>query len=47
MPNLDIIYDVTWDEKNKQTNKQLTGNLSTYVPAKFRHIRCILLLSTA
>ena len=24
---------------------QLTGNSSTYFPAKFRHIRCILLLS--
>ena len=26
---------------------RLTGNLSTYFPAKFRHIRCILLLSMA
>ena len=44
MPNLDVIYDVTitvtWDEKKKK--KQVTGNLSTYLPAKFRHIWFIL-----
>ena len=42
MLHLDIIYDVTiavtWDE---------IGNLSTYLSAKFRYIRCILLLSMA
>jgi len=31
----------------RQSLQSHPGNLSTYVPAKFRHIRCILLLSIA
>ena len=33
-----------WKNNTKQT-KQLTGSLSIFIPAKFRHIRCFLLLS--
>ena len=36
----DVTIGVTWNEIN-----QLTGNVSTFFPAKFRYIRCILLLS--
>ena len=48
MPNLDIINDVTiavtWDEIKTNIPVILT---STYLPTKFCHIRCILLLSVA
>jgi len=47
MPNLDFIYDATKAVIQDETNTNKEVIYQPYLPAKFRHIRWILLLFMA